>query len=153
MEFVDKVAVKGYQNRLDLFAYINLFAIIAPCSFIFKILQTRFLEWPHLHGSPNSTKSKSGEYVLYYDGHQNDQDFNVNMAHIDITPRFGDTISKSTFLLVVNEVDFTGNRILNNVKSAVDQSKFRKVLDTGRRAEYVPALSTFFLTGNPPPLI
>jgi hypothetical protein len=152
LEFIDKIAVVGYQNRLDLLAHITLFGIIAPCSFIFKILAARYLEWPHLHGSPNSSKSKSGEYMLCFDGHQNDQDFNVNLGHIDTTPRFGDTISKSTFPILVNEVDFTDNRILkNNVKSAVDQAKFRKVLDTARRSEYVPALSAFFLTGNPPP--
>jgi hypothetical protein len=148
LEFIANLAAIGYQNRLDLLAHITLFGIIAPCSFIFKILSAKYLEWPHLHGSPNTTKSKSGEYVLSFDGHQHNQDFNVNMAHVDTTPRFGDTISKNTFPVVVNEVDFTDNRVLRN---NVNQPKFRKVLDTSRRAEYVPALSTFFLTGNPPP--
>jgi hypothetical protein len=142
----------GYQNRLDLLAHSILFLTIAPCSFILKTIGARYLEWPYLHGRPNTTKTKTGELVLSADGHQNDHDYNVNMAHIDTTPRFGDTISKTTFPVVVNEVDFTDNKTLrNNVKSAVDQPKFRKVLDTSRRAEYVPALSTFFLTGNPPP--
>jgi hypothetical protein len=49
-------------------------------------------------------------------------------------------------------MDFTDNKLLiNNVKSAIDQPRLRKVLERSRRAEYVPALSAFIMTSNPPP--
>jgi hypothetical protein len=74
------------------------------------------------------------------------------MAHVDTTARFGDTISTSTFPKLVDEMDFTDNRgLVNLVKSAVDQARLRKVLDRSRRVEYIPALSAFIMTSNPPP--
>lgn len=49
-------------------------------------------------------------------------------------------------------MDFTENKMLiNNVKSAIDQPRLRKVLDRSRRAEYIPALSAFIMTSNPSP--
>src|SRR5215217_2335859 len=32
-----------------------------------------------------------------------------------------------------------------------DQPRLRKVLDRSRRSEYIPALSAFIMTSNPPP--
>jgi hypothetical protein len=130
-----------------------LFFTIGPCSFILKVIgNSRPLEWPLLHGYPNATRTKTGKIGLAIDAREDDDDYDINMAHIDTTPRFGDMISETTFPKLVNEVDFTDNRtLINNVKSAVDQARFRKVLDRSRRAEYVPALSPLFMTGNPPP--
>lgn len=49
-------------------------------------------------------------------------------------------------------MDFTDNKFLvNQVKSAVDQPRLRKVLDRKRMAEYIPALSPLIMTSNPPP--
>lgn len=86
------------------------------------------------------------------DAHEKDDDYNVNMGHVDSIPRLGDTISQTTFPKLIDEMDFTDNKMLiNNVKSAIDQPRLRKVLDRSRRAEYIPALSAFVMTSNPPP--
>ena len=152
LEYINELATVGYENRLDLLAHIILFFLIAPCSFIFKVIKAPRLEWPHLYGKPNASKSTSGRIGLAIDGHEEDDDYNVNMAHVDTTARFGDTISTSTFPKLVDEMDFTDNRLLVNlVKSAVDQPRLRKVLDRSRRPEYIPALSAFIMTINPPP--
>jgi hypothetical protein len=152
LEYVNELANTGYQNRLDLLAHLILFGLIAPCSFIFKVIRTPTLEWLDFYGKPNAGKTSSGRIVLAIDGHEQDDDFNVNMAHVDTTARFGDTISDTTFPKLVDEMDFTDNKPLANlVKSAVDQTRLRKVLDRSRRHEYIPALSAFIMTSNPPP--
>jgi hypothetical protein len=152
LEYINELAKVGYQNRLDLLAHGILFGIIAPCSFIFKVTRAPILEWMHLYGKPNASKSTSGRIILAIDAHEKDDDYNVNMGHVDSTARLGDTISQTTFPKLVDEMDFTDNKMLiNNVKSAIDQPRLRKILDTSRRAEYIPALSSFIMTSNPPP--
>jgi hypothetical protein len=154
LEYINELAKLGYQHRLDLLAHLILFGLIAPCSFIFKFIRAPVLEWLDLYGKPNAGKSTSGRIILAIDGHEQDDDYNVNMAHVDTTARFGDTISVTTFPKVVDEMDFTDNKILVNlVKSAVDQPRLRMVLDRSRRREFIPALSAFIMTSNPPPPI
>jgi hypothetical protein len=152
LEYINEIAQVGYQTRLDLLAHLILFGTIAPCSFIFKVTRAPILEWLDLYGKPNASKSTSGKIILAIDGHEKDDDYNVNIGHVDSTARLGDTIPQTTFPKLVDEMDFTDNKMLiNNVKSAIDQPRLRKVLDRSRRAEYVPALSAFIMTSNPPP--
>ena len=152
LEYINELAKVGYQNRLDLLGHSILFGVIAPCSFVFKVTRAPILEWMHLYGKPNASKSTSGKIILAIDGHEKDGDYNVNIGHVDSIARLGDTISKTTFPKLVDEMDFTDNRMLiNNVKYAIDQPRLRKVLDRSRNAEYIPALSAFIMTSNPPP--
>jgi hypothetical protein len=46
------------------------------------MLKAPCLEWTSFYGSPNSTKISSSKVVLALDGHENDQDYNVNMQHV-----------------------------------------------------------------------
>jgi hypothetical protein len=152
LQYINELAQVGYQNRLDLLAHLILFGMIAPCSFIFKVIRAPILEWMDLYGKPNASKSTSGKLVLAIDAHEKDDDYNVNMGHVDSIARLGDTISQTTFPKLVDEMDFTDNKMLiNNIKSAIGQPRLRKVLDRSRRAEYIPALSEFIMTSNPPP--
>ena len=82
LDFIDKLAVMAYKDRLELLSHILLFGLIAPCSFIFKCIKAPCLEWTSFYGSPNSTKTSSNKVVLALDGHENDQDYNVNMQHV-----------------------------------------------------------------------
>jgi hypothetical protein len=89
---------------------------------------------------------------LAFDGNESNEDFVLNMKYIDTLARFGDTISDTTFPKIINEVDLTDRPdIVNNIVTAVDAVKFRKVLDRNRIVEDCPGLTPLFLTGNPPP--
>jgi hypothetical protein len=115
-----------FEGRLDLLSHCILFGVIAPCSFIFKVIKAPILEWLDLYGYPNASKSTSGRIILAIDGHDKDDDYNVNMAHVDTIARLGDTISKTTYPVLVDEMDFTDNKFLvNQVKSAIDQPRLR----------------------------
>jgi hypothetical protein len=141
-----------YEDREDLLAHTLLWPMIAPFSFIFKVVGAPLLEWIHLYGNPNAGKTSSGLIGLAFDGNENNEDFVLNMKYIDSLARFGDTISNTTFPKIVNEVDLTERPdIVNNIVTAVDAVKFRKVLDRNRIVEHSPGLTPLFLTGNPPP--
>ena len=104
----------------------------------------------HLHGNPNTGKSSSGLIGLGFDGNESNEDFILNLKHIDSLARFGDTISDTTFPKIINEVDLTDRPdIINNTVTAVDAIKFRKTLDRNRIAESSLGLTPLFLTGNP----
>jgi hypothetical protein len=158
LDFIDKLAVMAYKDRLDLLSHVLLFGLIAPCSFIFKCIKAPCLEWIFFYGSPNSTKTSSSKVVLALDGHENDQDYNVNMQHVDTIARMGETISRTTFPKAADEMElidkYTGKELTNitaAIKSAIDQPVFRKVLDRNRNEDLIPALSPLMMTSNPPP--
>ncbi len=151
LKYINELA-KYFEGRLDLLSHTIQWAIIAPCSFIFKVVKAPVLEWLEFYGSPNASKSTLGRVVLGIDGHANDGNYNVNISHVDTIARLGDTIGKTTFPILVDEMDFTDNKYLvNQVKSAIDQPRLRKVLDRSRRVEHIAALSPLIMTSNPPP--
>ena len=152
LKYIDELS-KYFEGRLDLLAHILLFAMIAPCSFIFKVIGAPLLEWIHPYGSSNAGNQVLGKTVFCpADGNENDDDFNLSIGHIDTIARFGETISKTTFPKLVDEVDVTDNlKLINNIKSAVDQIRFRKTLDRNRSVELVLALTPLILTSNPSP--
>ncbi len=146
--FIEELETKYYVGREDLLAHTLLWFMIAPFSFLFKVIGAPYLDWMHPHGNPNTGKTTSGEIGLGIDDHDN-EDFKLNMRHIDTIARFGDTISDTTFPKIVNEVDLTErDDIINNIITAVDAIKFRKTMDRNRHSEYAPGLTSLFLTGN-----
>jgi hypothetical protein len=80
------------------------------------------------------------------------------MKHVDTLPRMGDTISRTTFPIIADEMELVDKRtgkvnsvITAAIKTAVDQPILRKVLDHNRNSEHIPALSALIMTSNPPP--
>ena len=158
LDFIDSLAKTAYKGRLDLLAHLLQFALIAPVSFIFKVIKSPTLEWLFFYGPPNSTKSSSGKIILAFDGHEEDDDYIVSMAQVDTLARMGDTISRTTFPTLADEmelIDKQTNRenttLTSAIKSAVDKPIFRKVLNQSREREKIPALSGLIMTSNPPP--
>lgn len=150
LNFISELESRWYRDREDLLAHILSWFMIAPCSFIFKVINAPLLGWVQSYGNPNTGKTSSGLIGLAMDGNECNEDFNLNMKHIDTLARFGDTISNTTFPKIINEVDLTErDDIVNNIITAVDAVKFRKTLDRNRNSEYSPGLTPLFLTGNP----
>jgi hypothetical protein len=159
LDFIDVLAnTTAYKDRLDLLSHTLLFGLIAPCSFIFKKIKAPWLPWMHNYGSPNAGKTNSGKISLALDGHETDDDYIVSMKHVDTVPRMGDTISRTTFPIIADEMELVDKRtgkvnsvITAAIKTAVDQPILRKVLDHNRNSEHIPALSPLIMTSNPPP--
>lgn len=152
LAFIEDLARLGYHGRLDLLAHVIKFAIIAPFSFIFKYIKSAWLEWLHLYGKPNAGKTSCGKIVLAFDGHEKIEEFSVNMGHVDTIARLGETLGKTTFPILVDEMDYNDDRrLVNNVKMAIANTILRIVLDRYRRKETIPALCSLVFTSNPEP--
>jgi hypothetical protein len=149
LEVISQLETKWYKGREDLLAHDLLWFMIAPCSFIFKVINAPLLTWTHPYGNPNTGKTTTGLIGLAMDGNECNEDFNINMKHIDSLARFGDTVSNTTFPKIINEVDLTEKEdIVNNIITAVDAVKFRKTLDRNTKMpEYAYGLCPLFLTG------
>jgi hypothetical protein len=152
LRFIDEL-LKWYKGREDLLSHMLLWFMIAPLSFIFKVIKAPLLEWIHLWGWANSGKSSSGEIGLAIDGHEKDGDFNLNMKRIMSDAQFGNIISETTFPKLINELDLIGQdkiNIVNNIVIAIDAIVFRKPMDrNGVATEGSPSFAPLFLTGNP----
>ena len=112
----------------------------------------------HFYGPPNSTKSSTGKVVLAVDGHETDDDYIISMSQVDTLARLGDTISKTTFPILSDEMELIDNRtgkenttLTSAIKSAIDKPIARKVLSQSREKEKIPALSALIMTSNQPP--
>ena len=66
-----------------------------------------FLNWLLFHGSANTTKTTTGVIALAIDGHHNDPKFNLGYGNINTEARLGETVCKTTFPRVINEVDLS----------------------------------------------
>jgi hypothetical protein len=132
--------------------------IVAPLAFVHKQNNSRFLNWLVLWGFTNATKSSSGKYALAFDGHHNDPDYVLGSGSIDTVARLGDTISKSTFPKLVDEVDLSSiymKDIINYMKTAIESKIFRTkfINSKDRIGTRILALTPLLLTSNSPPPI
>jgi len=159
LDFIDLLAdTTAFRDRLELLSHTMLFGLIAPCSFVFKKVKAPWLGWMHNYGSPNASKTSSAKLALALDGRETDDDYIVSMKHVDTLPRMGDTISRTTFPIIADEMELVDKRtgkvnsvITAAIKTSVDQPILRKVLDHNRNSEHIPALSALIMTSNPPP--
>ncbi len=150
LNFIEEL-LPYYKNREELLSHVLLWFMIAPLSFIFKIIKAPLLYWVHLDGPPNTGKSSSGEIGLAIDGNETNIDFILNINHIDNTVRFGETVHGTTFPKLLDEVNIIDRQdIVKNIVTAVDVVKFRKILDKNRITEYITSMAPLFLTSNDP---
>jgi Bifunctional DNA primase/polymerase, N-terminal len=145
-----------YENRRDLLATSIVWGMVAPAIFMLKT-NNYFLKALNFYGFSNATKSNTGKIILALDGnHEDYRKHALNFNMVDTQPRLGDTVSRSTFPILIDEVDLSDIRntqLVNMIKvvieSVIARGKFMssKALDTVT----IPALSCLILTSNSPP--
>ena len=101
-------------------------------------------------------KPVSGKIILAMDGHHEDPKYLLNIGNIDTLPRFGAAISKTTFPILVDEVDLNGEKmlfLLNNFKSAIDHKILRSKYphSQANSTEDEPSMSPLIETSNSSP--
>lgn len=152
LDCIDKLAEKGFVDRLDLLAHVIKFGFIAPFAFIFKCIRAPCLTYFHLYGPANSTKSSSEEIILAFDGHHKDEKFIVTMGQVNTDARIGEVISQTTFPILLDELDYYDDKkLMSNIKTSVTNEILRNVLDKFRRKTRIPALSPFACSSNTEP--
>lgn len=144
-----------YENRLDLLATAIVWGIVAPVIFMLKT-NNYFLKALHLYGFANSTKSNTGKIILALDGHQEDSRFALQFSRIDTPARLGEAVSKSTFPILVDEVNLSDEKnswLINALKITIESRISRTKFATSKASSPtdIPSLSCLILTSNSAP--
>jgi hypothetical protein len=152
LKYIDELVERAYKGRENLLSHTYHWFMIAPFSIIFKVIGAPVLEWVHLDGYSNTSKSSSGDNGLAIDSHERLEEFRPNMEQVRSNAQFGSIISMTTFPKVFNEIDTTEKTgwpgLTRNVISAVDAIILRSPLDKNRNTIQVPAFTPLYMTGN-----
>jgi hypothetical protein len=140
------------NNRLDLLATSIVWGMIAPIIFILKT-NNYFLKLLHYYGFANATKSSTGKLILALDGHENDSRFSMQFGRIDSQARLGDAVSRSTFPILVDEVNLNEEKtgwLVNSIKSIVESKIARTKFSHSKASSPndIPSLSCLIFTSH-----
>ena len=104
--------------------------MVAPLIFMLKT-NNYFLKALDYYGFANATKSNTGKIVLALDGHQEDARYAMQFSRIDTPARLGQAVSRSTFPILIDEVNLSDEKnawLVNALKSIIEsriaRSKF-----------------------------
>jgi hypothetical protein len=157
-EFLDHLATKGWKNK-NIFPTVLKWGLIAPFSFCIKFASDGgWLPWLQLYGRGETGKTTIGELVIYI-WNQDENKKSIGYNNIDSVPRFGYTISKDTYPILVNEVgslstnNYNGKQVavIEAIKHSVESTTCRGKYFEGKNYQEILALSPMILTSNYPP--
>jgi hypothetical protein len=144
-----------YEGRWDLLATSIVWGIIAPVIFMLKT-NNYFLKALHLYGFANATKSNTGKVILAVDGHHEDPRYLLHFSRFDTAARIGEAVSRSTYPILVDEVNLSDERnahLVNLLKSIIESIVARTKFASSKASSVIdiPSLSSLILTSNTPP--
>ena len=145
-----------YENRLDLLAHSIVWGMIAPAIFMLK-RNNYFLNGLNFYGFSNAGKSNTGKIILAIDGnHEDHNNHALNFNMVDTTAKLGSAVSRSTFPILIDEVDLNDIRnshLVNMIKIIIESIKARDKFANSKDSDpsSIPALSCLILTSNLPP--
>jgi hypothetical protein len=142
----------GWKNK-NIFPTVIKWGLISPFSFIVKSNSEDYMPYLQMYGWGKSGKTTLGMLVSMI--WNRSTKLKKGFSNIDTIPRLGETISKDTYPVLVNEVGSlyeTGRfsrykPIRETIKHGVESTTVRgKFIDN--RYEEIPALSPLILTSN-----
>ena len=159
LQFIEELK-PHYEGRLDLLSTLMSWGMIAPAIFMIKKTDGYFLKWLDLFGVSYALKTTSGRIVLAFDGHHDDLKYHKKYSSMDSIPKFGNLVSKTTFPIVVDEVNLISadkynskDGLIDTIKLSIEgqiaRSRFKS--SHAPSASDIPALSPLILTSNYPP--
>lgn len=155
LDFIEELKT-CYENRLDLLATSIVWGMIAPAIFMLKT-NNYFLKGLNFYGFSNATKSNTGKIILAIDGnHEDHNNHALNFNMVDSTAKLGAAVSRSTFPILIDEVDLNdirNSQLVNMIKVVIESTKARDkfVISSDSDPSSIPALSCLIMTSNLPP--
>jgi hypothetical protein len=153
IEFLDHLANNCWNNK-KIFPTVLKWALISPFGFSIKFNSDGFFPWLQLYGLGQTGKTTLGNIVLAI-WNLNKRNKSIGFNNIDSVARFGYTVSKDTYPILVNEVGplFVNNYgkytpILEIIKHAVESITCRGKFFEGKNYQEILAFSTMILTSN-----
>ncbi len=153
IDFLNFLADKGWRNK-NIFPTVLKWGLIAPFSFSIKFNSDEFFPWLQLYGCGQTGKTTLGNLVLYV-WNLDKRSKSIGFTNIDSVARFGFTVSKDTYPILVNEVGplYTNNfgrytSIVEQIKHSVENITCRGRFYEGKTYQEILALSPMILTSN-----
>lgn len=151
-ELLDILAT-GWKNK-DVFPTVLKWGLLAPYSFIIKSNSDKWMPYLQMFGQGQSGKTTLGLLVLQIWNRSTMLKKGFN--NIDTPARFGETVSKDTYPILVNEVGSlyeTGKfrrytNIIEMIKHSVESTTARAKFVEQNNFQDIPALSPLILTSN-----
>jgi len=153
IQFLNHLASNGWKNK-NIFPTVLKWGLVSPFGFSIKFNSGGFFPWLQMYGRGQSGKTTLGELVLsIWDFDRKDK--SVGFNNIDSVARFGYTVSKDTYPILVNEVGslFTNSYgrytpILELIKHSIESTTCRGKFFEGKHYQEILALSPMMLTSN-----
>ena len=148
LKLLNELSTKWYADRIEKFATIIKWGIVAPFSFIMKKWNKGtdiVFPWIYLWGIANSGKTTMARIVLMMWGLGTRNI--VGGAMIDNVPRFGQIVSSTTFPIVVNEVVLEKPEVIDAIKASIEGTVARGKFVAGNYIT-IPALAPLIMTSN-----
>lgn len=151
-ELLDSLAT-GWKNK-DVFPTVLKWGLVAPFSFIIKSNSDKWMPYLQMFGQGQSGKTTLGLLVMHVWNRPSTLKKGFN--NIDTPARFGETVSKDTYPVLVNEVGSlyeTGKfkkytNIIEMIKHSVESTTARAKFVEQNNFQDIPALSPLILTSN-----
>ena len=153
IEFLDHLRNNCWKNK-KIFPTVLKWALVSPFGFSIKFNGDEFFPWLQLYGLGQTGKTTLGNIALAI-WNLNKRNKSIGFNNIDSIPRFGHTVSKDTYPILVNEVGplFVNSygkytQIVEIVKHAVESITCRGKYFEGKNYQEILALSPMILTSN-----
>jgi hypothetical protein len=151
-EFLDLLANSGWKNK-NIFPTVLKWGIVAPFSFSIKYNSDNWIPWLLLYGKGQSGKTTLGKIVMHI-WNLDERERSKGFTNIDSIARFGHTISKDTYPIVMNEVGSLSTNNFGKYSSIIEamkhsiESRVCRGTHIERRYHEILALSPLILTSN-----
>jgi hypothetical protein len=149
------ILASGWKNK-DIFPTVIKWGLMSPFTFIIKSNIEEYVPWLQLFGWGKSGKTTLG--LLVYMIWNRSTKLKKGFSNIDSIPRLGETISKDTYPVLVNEVGslyenggFSRNKSIREIIKHGGESTTVRGKFIDNRYEEIPALSPLILTANDAP--
>ena len=146
IHFLNQLASNGWKNK-NIFPTVLKWGIVSPFGFSIKFNSDGYFRWLQLYGMGQTGKTTLGNIVLSI-WNLNKKGKSIGFNNIDSVPRFGHTVSKDTYPILVNEAGplFTNSYgkytpILELLKHSIESTTCRGKYYEGKSYQEVPWLS------------
>jgi hypothetical protein len=153
IHYLNHLASNGWKNK-NIFPTVLKWGIVSPFAFSIKFNSDGYFPWLQLYGMGQTGKTTLGSIVLSI-WNLDKKGKSVGFNNIDSVARFGHTVSKDTYPILVNEAGslFTNSYgkytpILELLKHSIESTTCRGRFYESKHYQETLALSPMMLTCN-----
>ena len=159
IQCIDTLEILQFKHKKkEVFPTILKWSIVAPFDFVLKQKNNIHMPWLFLNGFPNTGKTTSSNLGNAIYDHYFNENYNIPFTNVDTPAKLGESLSKSTYPLVINEAGSLSDEFNRFNKNLTEMLK-TSITDKVARSKFVkksiyteiPAFSACIITSNSAP--